>query len=71
MFVVLFLFSKKITLINILNMLSMTALTFENTSATPLAESTLELGLNNSLLKFLTSKTSQLASSIKNMRFTA
>jgi len=52
-------------------MLSMTALTFENTSATPLAESTLELGLNNSLLKSLTSKTSQLASSIKNMRFTA
>ena len=43
----------------------MTALTFENTSATPLAESTLELGLNNSLLKSSTSKTSQLASSIK------
>ena len=52
-------------------MLNVTALTFENTSATPLAESTLELGLNNSLLKFLTSKTSQLATSIKYMRFTA
>jgi hypothetical protein len=31
----------------------MTALTLENTSATPYAESALELGMNASLLKFL------------------
>ena len=43
----------------------MTALTLENTTATPYAESALELGINTSLLEFLISITSPLASAVE------
>ena len=62
-------FSKKITLINILSVLSMNALTIE-TMRTPQSEMTLVLGIDALFFMFLISSTSYLVSAIRNMRFT-